>query len=163
MGPKSEVLVAGAAVSFAAVKCDEVSHTTKKMVLDAVTLRARRAIDAGLEDDKGDDPFLDDVPPVAEAMADGKIECRVYNKDKFHAKTYMTHGKFDVVGSQALVGSSNFTVPGLTQNVELNIKIESSSEVAQLQRWYEKHWDDSEDVTPELLRAVQRIQTIRAG
>ena len=29
MGPKSEVLVAGAAVSFAAVKCDEVQDATK--------------------------------------------------------------------------------------------------------------------------------------
>ena len=49
--------------------------------------------------------------------------------------------ELDVIGSQALVGSSNFTRPGLTQNVELNIKIESSAEVAQLQEWYERHWD----------------------
>ena len=30
---------------------------------------------------------------------------------------YITHAKLEVVGSQALVGSSNFTAPGLTKNI----------------------------------------------
>jgi HKD family nuclease len=41
----------------------------------------------------------------------------------FHAKAYITHAKLEVVGSQALVGSSNFTAPGLTKNIELNIQV----------------------------------------
>ncbi len=57
-------------------------------------------------------PFLDGVPAIVEALRSGKIECRVYDKDKFHAKAYITHAKLEVVGSQALVGSSNFTAPG---------------------------------------------------
>jgi superfamily II DNA or RNA helicase len=135
---------------------DEVSHRTKKAFLDAVTQTATSALDAGLERDKGPDPFLAGAPAVVEALKTGQVEVRVYNRDKFHAKAYITHGKFDVVGSQALVGSSNFTVPGLTENIELNIKVESGAEVAQLQRWYEKHWDDAVDVTPEILKTVER-------
>ena len=58
-----------------------------------------------------------------------------------------------MVGSAALVGSSNFTRPGLTQNVELNVRFQGP-EVAELQEWYEKHWDEATPVNDELLRGA---------
>ena len=135
---------------------DEMSHRTKKALLVAVRQRAEERLDDSLEMDKERDPFLTGVEAVVDALKTGQIECRVYNRDKFHAKAYITHGRLKVVGSQALVGSSNFTRPGLTQNVELNIKIESSSEVAQLQAWYELHWDDAVDISGDVLKVIQR-------
>ncbi len=60
--------------------------------------------------------------------------------------------------------------PGLTQNVELNIKIESSAEVAQLQEWYERHWDDAVGRHADVLRTIERhtrdvhaVRRLRAG
>lgn len=135
---------------------DSVTRTTKKAMLQAVKARATSHLDESIEDVKRTDPFLDGADGVVAALREGRIVCRVYNRDKFHAKAYITHGKFDVLGAQALVGSSNFTKPGLTQNVELNIKIESGAEVAQLQRWYEDHWRKAVDVTPEVLRTIER-------
>ncbi len=135
---------------------DEISHRSRKALLLAVTQRATDRLDDSIEDDKERDPFLTGVDAIVSALASGQIEVRVYNKDKFHAKAYITHGRFEVIGSQALVGSSNFTRPGLTQNVELNIKIESSSEVAQLQEWYEHHWDAAVDISPDVVRVIQR-------
>ena len=38
--------------------------------------------------------------------------------------------------------SSNFTYSGLTQNLELNVRISSEAEVAILQDWYEKMKQD---------------------
>ena len=133
----------------------DTSHGTKKTILEALRTQQNDALDAGLEDDKRNNPFLEGVDAVVAALRDGRIECRVYNRGKFHAKAYITHGRLDVVGSQALVGSSNFTKPGLTQNIELNLKIESGAEVTQLQSWYERHWDDAEDVSPEILRTIE--------
>ena len=135
---------------------DEVSRGTRQAILEGLRRRTAELLDGGLEEEKGPNPFLNGVPAVVQAIKDGRIECRVYNRDKFHAKAYITHGKFDVVGSQALVGSSNFTRPGLTQNVELNIKLESSSEVAQLQEWYERHWNDAVDISDDVLRVIER-------
>jgi hypothetical protein len=135
---------------------DEVSRSTRKALLEAVRKRAEARLDDSIEEAKREDPFLEGADAVVEALATSRIACRVYNRDKFHAKAYITHGRFEVVGSQALVGSSNFTKAGLTQNVELNLKIESSAEVAQLQRWYEAHWNAAVDVTADLLRTVQR-------
>ena len=94
------------------------------------------------------------MPAIVEAITSGKIKCRIYTKKKFHAKAYITHSKLAVVGSSALVGSSNFTFPGLTGNVELNVQLRR--EVEELQQWYEDHWNDAEDVTAEILQVMER-------
>ena len=80
----------------------------------------------------------------------------MYAKRKFHAKAYITHHRSAVVGSVALVGSSNFTLPGLTQNIELNIQVKAAGDVSQLQQWFELHWEQGEDITPDILRVIER-------
>ncbi len=61
-----------------------------------------------------------------------------------------------MVGAQALVGSSNFTKPGLTENVELNVQIQSAREVAQLQEWFETHWKLAREVNDAVIETIQR-------
>ena len=134
---------------------DEVSLRTHSVFKEALRQRVGR-LDDSLEHEKGPNPFLEGVEAVVEAIAEGRIECRVYRRDKFHAKAYITHAKFDVVGAQALVGSSNFTKPGLTRNVELNIQVQGGRDVAQLQDWFETHWALAEDVTEDVLRTITR-------
>jgi superfamily II DNA/RNA helicase len=112
-------------------------------------------LDGSIEAEKTKNDFLEGVPAIVAALKSGKIECRVYRKEKFHAKAYITHGRAAVVGSFALVGSSNFTFPGLSQNIELNVQIRGP-EVGILQAWYERHWEEAEEVTPEILRIIER-------
>lgn len=134
---------------------DEVSLRTHHVFKEALRQRVGR-LDDSLEHEKGPNPFLEGVEAVVQAIAEGRIECRVYRRDKFHAKAYITHARFDVVGAQALVGSSNFTTPGLTRNVELNIQVQGGRDVAQLQEWFETHWAAAEDVTADVLKAITR-------
>ena len=134
----------------------EMTHRTRQALLDAVRERAVQELDGSIEVTKGTNPFLRGVPALLEAMRSGQIECRVYDKDKFHAKAYITHAKLEVVGSQALVGSSNFTSPGLTKNIELNIQVQSAREVAQLQEWFEIHWNEASDVTDAVITTMAR-------
>ena len=95
------------------------------------------------------------MPAIVEGIRAGKIVCRVYRKEKFHAKAYITHDRAPVVGALRLVGSSNFTYPGLSENIELNVQI-TGRPVTVLQEWYERHWNEAEDVTPEILRILER-------
>jgi phosphatidylserine/phosphatidylglycerophosphate/cardiolipin synthase-like enzyme len=101
---------------------DEVALRTKR-AFDADLGRVTAKLDESLEAEKEKNDFLDGVPAIVEAIRSGKILCRVYRKEKFHAKAYITHARREVVGSSALVGSSNFTFQGITQNVELNVQI----------------------------------------
>jgi hypothetical protein len=114
------------------------------------------ALDESFAVERADgDPFLTGIAGVVEAIKSGRIEIRVYRRKKFHAKAYITHSRLDVVGSAALVGSSNFTKPGLTRNVELNVRF-SGTEVRELQEWYEGYWADAEPVLEELLTVLER-------
>ena len=133
---------------------DEVSRRTRKAFEKALS-GANDKLDRSIDTEKRKNHFLDGVNAIVDALQSGQIECRVYRKDKFHAKAYITHAKLDVVGSSALVGSSNFTLPGLTENIELNVQI-TGAPVAVLQEWYEEHWEEAEDVTPEILRVFER-------
>jgi superfamily II DNA or RNA helicase len=134
----------------------EMTSRTRKALLDAVTTRAVQTLDASIEAIKDANPFLNGVPAILDALKANRIECRVYDREKFHAKAYITHAKLEVVGSQALVGSSNFTAPGLTKNIELNIQVQSAREVAQLQEWFETHWNEATDVTAAVIAAIFR-------
>jgi len=134
---------------------DEVTRRTQRTLSDGVG-RIKGLLDESLEREKQKKDFLTGVAAIVQAITNGQIKCRVYTHRKFHAKTYITHSRLSVVGSSALVGSSNFTYPGLTGNVELNVKVDSSSEVAKLQQWFEAHWNDSQDVTSDVLRVIER-------
>ena len=134
----------------------ETTKRTRKAILEAVKSRATEKLDGSLEDEKTANPFLAGVPAILEALRSGQIECRVYDKEKFHAKAYITHAKLEVVGSQALVGSSNFTRPGLTENVELNVQVQSAREVNQLQEWFEAHWNEASEVTDAVIETIDR-------
>ena len=134
----------------------EMAERTRKALLEAVRARAVTMLDGSIEADKDTNPFLHGVPAILEALRSKQIECRVYDRDKFHAKAYITHAKLEVVGSQALVGSSNFTKPGLTTNIELNVQIQSAREVNQLQEWFETHWNDASEVTDAVIETIAR-------
>ena len=101
---------------------DEVSRRTKNAFAAGLE-QVKQRLDLSLETEKEKNDFLTGVPGIVEAIRSGKITCRVYRKDKFHAKAYITHARLEVVGSSALVGSANFTYPGLTENIELNVQI----------------------------------------
>ncbi|MCG3209817.1 MAG: RNA polymerase-associated protein RapA [Anaerolineae bacterium] len=134
---------------------DEVSMKTKQ-AFEAGLANITGKLDDSLEAAKEDNDFLNGVPAIVEAIHTQKIEARVYRKKKFHAKAYITYPKLDVIGSAALVGSSNFTYPGMHQNVELNINLRQANEVRLLQEWYEEHWAEAEDVTPDILKTIER-------
>jgi superfamily II DNA or RNA helicase len=135
----------------------EMTQRTRNALAEIVRQRALKTLDDSIEASKELNPFLRGVDAILDAMKKRKIECRIYDREKFHAKAYITQSKLEVIGSQALVGSSNFTYPGLTTNIELNVQIQSAREVVQLQEWFEKHWNEAtEDVTDAVVSTITR-------
>ena len=131
----------------------DVSKRTRRALLAGVDT-IKSVLDRSIESEKEKNDFLTGVPAIVDAIRKKQIECRVYTKEKFHAKTYITHAKHAVVGSAALVGSSNLTYPGITDNIELNVQIRREVEV--LQEWFEKHWKQADEVGDEILKVIER-------
>jgi superfamily II DNA or RNA helicase len=138
---------------FRVLMGDEASLRTGKAFIQALKT-AEATLDESIEREKETNDFLAGVPAIVEAIRRGKIECRIYTKNKFHAKAYITHGRHAVVGSTALVGSSNFTQAGINENVELNVQLRTR--VEELQAWYERHWEEAKDITQEVLSVIER-------
>ncbi len=91
-----------------------------------------------------------------ELIRDKKIDIRVYTKGTLHSKAYL----FDLHDSNyldgiAIVGSSNLSISGLSNNSELNVKITNPNDYQEVQKWFEGIWDDSEDFNELFMKVVQ--------
>jgi superfamily II DNA or RNA helicase len=129
---------------------DETTRRTKRELVEAVAL----ATDQNIETEKERDDRLIGLPAVRQALADKKIAARVYTQAKFHAKAYLMEARDQGPVDFAVVGSSNFTRPGLTQNLELNLFTTDQMHIQALREWYEEVWREAEDVSAELLRVI---------
>lgn len=125
---------------------NEMTKRTKD-VIDSVVTHLIQHLRDSVDNEQEHNEFLIGVPAIIEAMQHRKIECRVFDRSKFHAKTYITYFRDEYrerfpeamhmpVG-YALVGSSNFTAGGLTQNIELNVQVRD--DVEELQKWFDNH------------------------
>ena len=68
---------------------DEVSKRTKRALLAGIQ-EIKKKLDDSIENEKEKNDFLAGVPAVVEALQRRQIECRVYTKEKFHAKAFIT-------------------------------------------------------------------------
>jgi len=141
---------------------NEMTKRTKN-IIDKVAEDLIKRFSDSIDTEHEKNDYLEGVPAILDAMKSGKIECRVFDKNKFHAKAYITYFNdeyknnfiqaMNVPSGYALVGSSNFTKAGLTQNIELNVQI--GSDVDKLQDWFNKHWERGEDITTAVLSVIE--------
>ena len=123
---------------------------------NAILSAMKKDSEERLLDDRKNDPFLTGLVYAMQLIEEGRLEARVYRKQNFHAKLYISHRKGEPPVS-AIVGSGNFTRSGLTQNVELNLKTQEE-QTLKLVEWYESKWAEAEqdDFTDELRIEIER-------
>jgi len=100
---------------------------------------------------KPESALTETVATIKDLIEKGTLEVRVYRKNFLHAKCYI-FGSYTTDTAVGIIGSSNFTKNGLTQNTELNA-LESdhrivlsepkteSQEVGHL-FWFDSFWND---------------------
>lgn len=130
---------------------DEMTRKTRKAFVEALKDRDRNGIERFQEAD--DWKALEGLEAVYKALVNGFIEAKVYTKAKFHAKAY--HFKTGGVVNHGIIGSSNFTHPGLTQNIELNLFTSDNTHLKEVASWFQQAWDEAEDLKEDLLAIVE--------
>lgn len=142
---------------------NEVTKRTQDVIEQAVQAILGR-LKNSVDNEQERNEFLVGVPAIVNALKSGKIECRVFDKSKFHAKAYITYFRdeyrsqfiqaMNIPAGYALVGSSNFTKAGLTQNTELNVQVSTNVEL--LQVWFDEHWEQGLDITEAILKVMEQ-------
>ncbi len=110
---------------------------------NAILGALRSQSDEDLLRDRKDDAMLSGLRHARQLIAEGRLEARIYRKQNFHAKLYISHRTGEPPIS-SIVGSGNFTRSGLTKNVELNLKTQEE-QTEKLVAWYEKMWAEAAD------------------
>ena len=88
------------------------------------------------------------VQLLIEMMEEGKIEVKVYSKEKLHAKAYILQPKdTSLIQGIGIVGSSNLSLAGIEHSSELNLKTSTASDVKQLKEWFDERWKEGEEFT----------------
>jgi len=99
-----------------------------------------------------DESLRQKVREIYDLLDSKKIEIRIYNKGNFHPKLYIFLGKEKV----AVIGSSNFTKPGLQTNVELNVIEERSEKVDELTEWFDQVWkNETEPFQKDMIELIE--------
>ncbi|MBN9501998.1 MAG: hypothetical protein BGO01_10195 [Armatimonadetes bacterium 55-13] len=112
--------------------------------------------DENLLEDRKEDPLLQGLQCAKRLIEEGRLEARIYRKENFHAKLYISHRTGEPPIS-SIVGSGNFTRSGLTKNVELNLKTQEE-QTEKLVAWYQAKWEEAEedDFTEVLAEYLER-------
>jgi len=130
---------------------DETTKRTKREIVKALLEVSNESI----EREKERDDALTGLAAVRQAIANKQIALRTYSKSRFHAKSYLMESKEASPVDFAIVGSSNFTRPGLTENLELNLFSTDQAHIENLRKWYDEIWKDGDDVREEILKVIE--------
>ena len=134
---------------------------TKQMVLDTA-VNIRSSIEFMDQTDEGEDL----VKTLVRMIEEKRLKVKVYTKGRLHAKAYIfDYGTvFDGSGKPverhekgiAIVGSSNLTLSGITHNTELNVIVQGNDNHAELVRWFDELWKDSQDFDEALMQEMKQ-------
>ena len=92
------------------------------------------------------------VARLRDMIVTGRVEVRAYLRSRLHAKAYLCwYQQGHAEPGAAVVGSSNFTLAGFTGNTELNVRVTGDAEMAELRRWFDDLWQDSEEISDSLV------------
>ncbi len=133
---------------------------TKRMTTETAE-NIRSSIELMEQTDAGEDI----IKTLVQMIEEKRVKVRVYTKGRMHAKAYIfDYGPiYDRTGSLverhekgiAIVGSSNLTLSGLTHNTELNVIVQGNQNHAELVRWFEALWKESQDFDEALMQEMK--------
>jgi superfamily II DNA or RNA helicase len=96
------------------------------------------------------------VKRIASLIEAGRIKVKIYLKTPLHAKAYI----FDFKKGQyykgaAVIGSSNLSLAGITDNTELNIVVSGNENHKRLTEWFNILWQEAEEFDENLFKTLK--------
>jgi len=132
----------------------------KKMEKDT----AQKEISTVISDLDQSDENITLLKQVYTMVVEERLKVKIYIKSKLHAKAYI----FDFIHPQpnskgvAIVGSSNLSLAGLTNNTELNVYVHDNGENhREITNWFNRLWDEAEDFNTQFLEELKESWVLK--
>src|SRR5690606_32078567 len=132
-------------------------RTQIRTMLDEAALDVRKTL-ASMEQSDEDAEL---ISILIRLISTGKLHVRVYTEGRLHSKAYIfNYGPiYDTRGNIiprpergiAIVGSSNFSLSGISHNTELNVIVNGNANHQVLTEWFDELWNEAEDFKPALM------------
>lgn len=91
-----------------------------------------------------------------ELIRDKRIDVRVYTKGTLHSKAYLfDFPETDYLEGIAIVGSSNLSISGFSNNSELNVKVTNVNDYKEIKIWFDGLWNESEDFNELFMNVIK--------
>ena len=108
--------------------------------------------------DENTDQFINLIA-LRDFIKSGKVNVRVYitgDGTRFHSKLYIVHrnqkAETRYIG---IIGSSNFTKPGIMGNTELNYVNKQQDVVLAFDRWFVERFNEAKEFNEDLIRIIE--------
>lgn len=133
------------------------SHAETKEVYAQTIVKELEAVEESKEVEAGVRTFID-------WLVNKKLEIRAFPEGNLHAKLYiMTHKKGARDKGRIVTGSSNFSVSGLTGNLELNVELKDSGDYDFALNKFNELWEKSVDVSEKYVQTVNEKTWLNDG
>jgi superfamily II DNA or RNA helicase len=105
-------------------------------------------------------PTRDDertLQTLLEQLKSRRVVVKLFLKHQLHAKLYLTHSSDRITPVVSLLGSSNFTLAGLSKQGELNVDVLDQDAAKKLDEWFNNRWLDRwcVDITNDLIETLE--------
>lgn len=144
----------------------ELNFPTFKEIIKGYRLRIKtKLLDDLTEINKED---LDKLRELYNLIQNEIIDFRIYTESRLHSKLYLFIDKPEKLepsahGSPgtAILGSSNFTIPGTLTSRELNSELTNADAVKELQLWFDDLWENhSEKFREDLIKIIKASKVL---
>ncbi|MGL5278455.1 MAG: helicase-related protein [Cetobacterium sp.] len=96
------------------------------------------------------------IKKFIELIQNGKLEVRVYPRDKIHAKVYIMRKDLEKSEDfgKVVTGSSNFSYSGLKGNLEFNVELKDRRDVEYALEKFEELWKEGVEISKEYIETI---------
>jgi superfamily II DNA or RNA helicase len=90
-------------------------------------------------------------------LKSGRVIVKLFLEYQLHAKLYLAHNDGPVTPIISLLGSSNFTIAGLSRQGELNVDVVEQDSAIKLDNWFTARWNNRWclDITNDLIDVLE--------
>lgn len=105
------------------------------------------------------------IATLVKLIQEGRLKVKIYTRGRLHAKAYIFDYApvYDAGGNHisrpekgiAVVGSSNFSLSGISHNTELNVVVHGNDNHATLTEWFQNLWAEAEPFDEHLMQELR--------